>query len=201
MVSDTSAFSALSSGVSAVSWAPDRIDLFWIDERAVPPEHAESNFGLAWRAGFGALPLEPTRVHRLTGEAPDLDVAAQLAEGELRTVLGSPPRLDLALLGVGADGHVASLFPGHLALAETERWVVAVEDSPKPPPRRLTVTLPLLATVDLLVVGVFGAEKAGVVREAIEDPGSALPLAHAARLASRRLWLLDSGAASRLSRF
>ncbi len=184
-------------GASALDWA--RVDLFWVDERAVPPDHSESNFGLAWRAGLEALPLEPARIHRLRGEASDLSAAAEEAERELRLALGSPPRLDVALLGVGADGHVASLFPGARALAETARWVVAVDEAPKPPARRLTVTLPLLAQVDLLVIAAFGAEKAAAVRAAVEDSGSPLPVARAASLAARRLFLLDAGAASLLA--
>jgi len=199
---------ALSGGSAAVALLPAlaaaaldwrRVDLAWIDERAVPPDHPESNFGLAWRAGFEALPLDPAKIHRLRGEADDLAAAARDADQELRAALGSPPRLDFAFLGVGPDGHVASLFPGARTLDETERWVIAIDDSPKPPPRRLSVTLPLLATVDLVVLAALGAEKAPAVRAAAEEPGSPLPVARALRLARRRLFLLDPAAASLLA--
>jgi 6-phosphogluconolactonase len=180
---------------AAVDWR--RADLFWLDERAVPPAAPESNFGLAWRAGLADLPLAPERVHRLRGESPDLDLEAHRAERALRAALGVPLRLDAALAGVGPDGHVASLFPGAPALGEQERLYVAVEAAPKPPPRRLTATLALFAAVDLLVVAAFGAEKAAPVRAALEEPDSPLPIACAARRAARRLFLLDPAAAGR----
>jgi 6-phosphogluconolactonase len=181
-----------------VDWS--RVDLLWLDERAVPADHADSNYGSAWRAGLDALPLERARVHRLAADGNDLESAAERAEWALRNVAGAPPRIDLALAGVGADGHVASLFPDHPALEEWTRWVMPVVDSPKPPARRLTVTLPVFAVVDLLVVGAFGAEKADVVRAAIQAPDSVLPIARAARLATRRLLLVDPPAAAKLSR-
>ncbi|MGH9145841.1 MAG: 6-phosphogluconolactonase, partial [Vicinamibacterales bacterium] len=115
----------------------------------------------------------------------------------LRTIAGSPPRVDMILLGVGPDGHVCSLFPGHPALDESSRLVVAVTDSAKPPPRRLTLTLPALAGTSLLVIAAFGNEKAAIVREALENPDSSLPVARAARQSRRTLFLLDPGAAGR----
>lgn len=180
-----------------------QVELLWLDERAVPPEDPASNFGLAWRSGLSELPLAPERVHRLRAEAP-LALAgaadtAETAERELRELLGSSPRIDFALVGFGPDGHVASLFPDHPALRERERWIVAVDDAPKPPPARLTWTLALFRRVDLAVIAGFGAEKAAVVRAAAEDPESDLPLARVARAAARRLFLLDPPAASALA--
>ena len=171
-----------------------RIDVFWADERAVPEQHADSNYGLARR-----LLLERAagaRFHRIRGEAPDIQAAAAEYEAELRTRLGDPPALDVALLGVGADGHVCSLFDGHAALHERTRLVVAVQDSPKPPPRRITLTLPALRQARLLVVAAFGAAKADVVRRALRDPGARLPVALALRQAARALVLLDAASAS-----
>ena len=181
-----------------VDWS--RVDLFWLDERAVPSDHADSNYGAAWRAGLDALPLARARVHPLEADDGDLEGSAERAEWALRNAAGAPPRIDLALAGVGPDGHVASLFPGPAALEEGTRWVVPVTDSPKLPLRRLTVTLPVFAVVDLLVVGAFGAEKADVVRAALQAPDSELPVARAARLATRRLLLVDPPAAAKLSR-
>ena len=206
---------ALSGGSAAEAILPhlvaaeldwSRVDVVFIDDRAVPPDHPDSNYALARRTMLDRLtvrdrtPLDPARVHRLRGELADLDQAAREAETELRALLGARPRIDLAFLGVGPDGHVASLFPGHPELEETSRWVVGIEDSPKPPPRRLTMTLPLLAAVDLAVLVAFGAEKAAVVAEAVEVPESSLPLARALRLARRRILLLDREAASLLTR-
>src|SRR5262249_18355181 len=116
----------------------------------------------------------------------------------LEQLLGRPPRLDFVLLGVGPDGHVCSLFPGHPLLAEERRWVAAIDDSPKPPPRRLTLTLPVLAAAELVVVAALGEGKAEVVRESVEEPASRLPLALVTRGSRRMLFLLDPGAAGRL---
>jgi 6-phosphogluconolactonase len=176
-----------------VDWS--RCDILWVDERAVPPEHSDSNFGLAWRRGLDRLPA--VRVHRLHAEGDDLEGAAAAAEVDLRELLGAPARVDLALVGVGDDGHVASLFPGHPALAERERWIVAVDDAPKPPPRRLTWTLRAFSAVDLLVVAAFGAAKAAAVAAAREPERSELPIARVARAASRRWLLVDDAAAGR----
>jgi 6-phosphogluconolactonase len=175
-----------------------RTDFFWGDERAVPPSDPESNYAVA-----RALWLEPAgvpaeRVHRMAGEAADPARAAADYAAELERQAGSPPRLDMVLLGVGSDGHVCSLFAGHPLLAETRRWVAVVEDSPKPPPRRLTLTLPVLAAAEQVVIVALGRGKAAVIRDAVEDARSPLPVAIAARQARRAVLLLDPDAASAL---
>jgi 6-phosphogluconolactonase len=131
---------------------------------------------------------------------PDLERAAEQHAAELRRMLGTPPRLDLVLLGVGPDGHVCSLFPEHPGLRESSRSVIAIPDSPKPPPRRLTLTRPVLAAAGLVVVCALTEAKAIVMRAALEDPSCALPVALALRGARRALVLLGPGAASLLSR-
>ena len=173
-----------------VDWP--RVDVFLGDERAVPPDHVDSNYALARR---GLLTRVSPRVHRMRGEGPDLRTAAADYEREMREALGDASRLDLVLLGMGPDGHVCSLFPGHEALREATRWVIPIEDSPKPPPARLTMTLVALGLADLLVVGAFGRAKAEPVRQALHDPGSSLPVALAVRRARRALFLLDADAA------
>jgi 6-phosphogluconolactonase len=175
---------------AAVDWP--RIDVLWGDERAVPPNHVDSNYALARRDFLGRV---SPRVHRMRGEAADLAAAAADYEREMREALGDPPRLDFVMMGMGPDGHVCSLFPGHPMLGEATRWVAAVEDSPKPPPRRLTMTLPALALSDVLVVGAFGRAKAEPARAALRDPRSSLPVALVARAARRALFLLDPDAA------
>jgi len=176
-----------------VDWSS--VDFFWGDERAVPPGDPESNYGLAQRLWLAPAGVPSGRIHRMPADANDLAGAAALYEEEMTRALGTPARLDLALLGVGPDGHVCSLFPGHALLAETRRLVAALEDSPKPPPRRLTLTLPALAAAQLVVVAAFGDAKAAAVREGLRDPGSRLPVALATRAAAQVLWLLDPGAA------
>jgi 6-phosphogluconolactonase len=182
----------------SLDWS--RTHFFWGDERAVPPDDPESNFGAARRFWLGPAGVPQPSIHRMEADAPDLDRAADAYADVLSAATGQPPQLDLALLGVGPDGHVCSLFPGHALLDERRRFVAAIVDSPKPPPRRLTLTLPTLAAAEWVVVAAFGAAKGGVVREAIEDAASRLPVALAARAARRCLFLLDEAAASSLAR-
>jgi 6-phosphogluconolactonase len=173
------------------------VDWFWGDERGLPPQDPESNYRLADQLLFKNVSIDPTRVHRMPADADDLDTAAATYEVELRKVLGAPPRFEMILLGVGADGHVCALFPKHAALTETSRLVVPVTDSPKPPQRRLTLTLPALAHASLIVIAAFGREKAPVIDEALNSARSDLPLARAARLGCETLFLLDAQAAGR----
>jgi 6-phosphogluconolactonase len=169
------------------------VHLFWGDERAVAPDHPDSNFGLAKRLLVDRVPIDASHVHRMRAEALDLAEAAAAYEAVLRG-----RTLDAALLGVGPDGHVCSLFPGDALLDEDTRWVAVIERSPKPPPRRLTLTLPALGAAGAVIVVATGEGKAPVIREAVEDVRSRLPLALALRRARTATVLLDPGAASHL---
>ena len=180
--------------LTAVDWS--RCHFFWGDERAVVPTDPESNFALARRLWLTPAHVPAGCVHRMAAEVGDLEVAAAAYADEMRRFLGSPPRLDMALLGVGPDGHVCSLFPGHPLLRERRRLVAAVLDSPKPPPRRLTLTLPTLASAGLVVVVATGEAKAAAMREALTNPGSNLPVALVTRRAKRILLLLDRAASA-----
>jgi 6-phosphogluconolactonase len=190
---------------SMQSWpAWPALHIFWSDERAVPPDHPDSNYRLAREGFLEAAAIDPARVHRMRGEAPDLDAEARRYEGELAAWAGvecggPAPALDAVLLGLGPDGHTASLFPGSPALAETGRWVVA---APGPPPheRRLTLTLEVLNAARAVLFLVTGREKADAVRRVLAAAESAevLPAA-AVRPASGRLyWVLDEAAATGL---
>ena len=176
-----------------------RWDFFWSDERAVAPDHPDSNYGLAQRLFLGPIAVDPGRVHRMKAEDPDLEAAADAYEAELLSALGDPPILDFVLMGMGPDGHVCSLFPGHRALGEETRRVLAISDSPKPPPRRVTLSMPALEAAKVVCVAAFGEGKAEALRAALQDPGSTLPVARVARDARRVLFLLDPAAAGRLS--
>jgi 6-phosphogluconolactonase len=167
------------------------IEWFWGDERAVPPDHAESNARIAAELLFSKTSIDPAHVHRMMGDASDLEAAASDYQAELMTELGVPPRIDIALLGMGPDGHVCSLFPGHWALEESERFVVAITDSPKPPARRLTLTLPALADA-VVVLAAFGPSKAAAIQEVLENPKSLLPAARALRGARHGLVMTDA---------
>jgi 6-phosphogluconolactonase len=181
-----------------IDWS--RTEFFWGDERAVPVADPASNFGLARSLWLDPAAVPAERVHPMEGEEPDLERAAQAYSEEMLRVLGDPPRLDIALLGVGPDGHVCSLFPGHRALQESSAWTAVVPDSPKPPPRRLTLTLPTLAAAECVAIVALGKEKAAAVRAALAEPASDLPVARVARSARRLAVFLDADAASLLPR-
>ena len=140
-----------------VPWA--RVHLFWSDERYLPPDHPDSNVGMARKTFIDAVPIPQVNVHAPRTDLLDPDGAARLYERDLRSLLGHEPRFDWMLLGLGEDGHVASLFPGGAAVEERDRLVVAVRDSPKPPPVRLTMTPALINLSREIHMLVAGASK------------------------------------------
>jgi 6-phosphogluconolactonase len=171
-----------------IDWS--RVDLFWIDERAVPPDHSDSNYGLAWRLLLEPARVPAERVHRMCGELADLDEAARVAADELTRAAGDPPQIDFALVGFGDDGHIASIFPGRAEAAD--RAVMAVYDAPKPPPRRLTMTLPTIARARSVVVAGFGATKSRVAHDAMHAGAGVTPIGELLRRAPAAVVLLDS---------
>jgi 6-phosphogluconolactonase len=175
-----------------------RVHVFWADERGVPATHADSNYGLCRKAFLDRVAVLPAHIHRMRGEEQDLSLAAEDYERGMTETLGTARSLDLVHLGMGPDGHVASLFPGHALLDERSRYVACLGDSPKSPARRLTLTLPALAAARAIWFLVAGAEKAACVREVLEEPGSTLPAARVGRAHARATWMLDRGAASLL---
>jgi 6-phosphogluconolactonase len=140
------------------------------------------------------------RIHRMQGELPEIEQAARRATDELRSIAGDPPALDLVLAGVGEDGHVASIFGGRSAPSSGAKTdpVVAVHDSPRPPPRRLTLTLDVLSGAGLVIVAAFGASKAAAMRDALERSGATTPVAELLRRAISPVVLLDREAAGLL---
>jgi 6-phosphogluconolactonase len=183
-----------------VGW--EAISFFFGDERAVPPDHPESNFRMANDALFRPLRLHNRQFHRMQGEMHDLAKAAELYEEDLRKAFnGELPRFDLILLGMGPDGHTASLFPGSQTLLECRRWVIPVLGAPKPPPSRLTLTLPVFNAGRKIVFTVAGQNKAAALQEVLH--GAASPHDFPAKMirpgADRLLWIVDQAAASRLT--
>ena len=179
---------------ASIDWT--RTDVFFSDERFVPRSDPASSAAAADRLLFGALGARGPRVHPMVGEDPDPVATAHRSADDLVATLGPAPVFDLALLGVGEDGHVASLFPGHAAAEERRGLVLVERDSPKPPPTRLTLSLPLLAGSRRVVFAAFGAGKAAVLRTVLRDPTSTLPAARLLRGAADVLMLLDPAAAS-----
>jgi 6-phosphogluconolactonase len=181
-------------------WA--RTFVFFGDERGVPPEHRDSNYGMAHRALLSKVPIPPRQVFRIPGEQSDpesvaADYARTLAE-EMKVRRGEMPRFDLVLLGVGIDGHTASLFPGSPVLKEVFRTVAAVHAAAAVIPQRFTLTFPVLNAAACVVVLVSGALKAKVVKAALAEGAATLPAGMVRPLDGRLVWLLDRAAAALL---
>jgi 6-phosphogluconolactonase len=186
----------------AIAW--DAVEVFWGDERCVPPTHADSNYRMAKETLLDAVPIPPERVHRMAGDTGDHAAAAAAYEAEIARVLGgtpggSPPTFDVVLLGMGPDGHTASLFPYTTALGERRRWVVA-NHVPKFGADRITLTWPILNRAAHVFFLVAGADKTAVLREVLEGPLEVerLPSQGIRPEAGRLVWLCDRAAAAGL---
>jgi 6-phosphogluconolactonase len=179
-----------------VPW--ERIHFFWSDERHVPPDHPESNYRMAHEALLARVPVSPDHIHRIPSENPDATLAAAEYEQTLIGVTNQTmPRLDLIFLGLGTDGHTASIFPGSEVLHETKRLVVApyVE---KFKSYRITMTLPLLNNGASIVFLVSGAEKAEIVKAVLEGENQ-YPAQAVKPTQGELIWMLDKEAAAYLS--
>lgn len=176
--------------LAAMTLPWSRIDVFFGDERGVPPEHPDSNYHMAAESLLDPAGVPMARRHRMPADAADR-VAAARAYAELL-----PDHLDLLVLGVGRDGHTASLFPGSSALRETALRVVPSE-SPVPPTPRLTITPPVIAAARARLVLARGGDKAAVVVRALR--GSDDPEHVPVQLARAGVWLLDPEAAAGLT--
>ena len=168
----------------------DRVHVFFGDERAVPADHPESNFRMASEALLRPVGVPTANVHRMEAEAADAEAAAD------RYARLLPKALDVLVLGVGTDGHTASLFPGSPALGERSRRVVPAR-APKPPERRLTITPPVIAAARRILVLAAGEDKAEAVARALKSGGS--PEEVPARLARDGVWFLDRASARLLT--
>jgi 6-phosphogluconolactonase len=176
------------------------IHLFWTDERMVPPDHARSNYRLAHEELLPHVAIPPRNVHRIHGELPSGKAALSYEEEILHHFGGDPPHLDLALLGVGADGHTASLFPGSPALDEQDALAVATHPTGVPGDHRVTLSLPMLRAARVVAFLATGEEKAEAVRRILSG-GSDRGECPAGRVRPREgkpIWLLDREAASLL---
>jgi len=179
-----------------------RWHVFFGDERVVAPDHPDSNERMARAAWLARVPIPAAHVHRVRTEL-GAEAAAADYESELRRTLhaapGTVPVLDLVLLGLGPDGHTASLFPGSAATRERERLAAAVHDAPKPPPERVTLTFPVLAAARALLVLVSGRDKAPALAGALaqDDPPQELVARDLRRAHGRLVWLADRAALGR----
>lgn len=182
---------------SRIEWG--RVHLLWGDERCVPPAHPRSNFGMAWRVFVSRVPIPGENVHRMRGELPPEEGAAGYAR-ELRALLGGgAPVLDLVHLGLGDDGHTASLFP-FSAVPEERGRLVRTALAPDRAEARLTLTETVMNMARRVEFLVLGAEKAEIVRVATRgalDPVR-VPAQRVAPASGPPVWYLDTGAGGRL---
>ena len=198
-------YSLLASSQYAPQVPWERVHVFWGDERHVPPDDPASNYRMAYDALLSRVPIPPENVHRIRAELPDAHEAARTYEDELRGFCGLQPselpRFDLVLLGMGADGHTASLFPHTDALHDREHLVAApwVE---KLNTYRLTLTPRVLNNAATVVFLVSGEGKAATLHAVLEGPlqPDLLPAQLIAPTNGTLLWLVDQAAAARLQR-
>jgi 6-phosphogluconolactonase len=193
---------AIYERITRAGWLTDfaRWHVWFGDERCVAPDHIESNFRMASEALLAHIAIPRAQVHRMRGEASDLDAAAAEYERELRAAFGArEPRFDLALLGLGSDAHTASLFPGTAALDERERLVVANRVD-KFASTRITLTLPAINAARRAMFLVVGADKAPALNSvlSLEHPTAALPASMVALRDGATTWIVERTAAAQI---
>lgn len=187
---------------SQIDWSNWHV--FWADERCVPLDHPDSNYRLAREQIFDHVPIPGEQIYALEDSldpAPAATFYQTVIARVFKPAAGQLPRFDLILLGMGEDGHTASLFPNHRLLIETQRWVAPIFDSPKPPPERITLTLPVLNNARQVAFITAGAGKAAVLPHILEAGTSSSPLpARLVRPTAGNLhWFVDEAAAARLN--
>uniref|UniRef100_A0A0E0AYI3 6-phosphogluconolactonase n=1 Tax=Oryza glumipatula TaxID=40148 RepID=A0A0E0AYI3_9ORYZ len=195
--------------LEAVEWS--KWHVFWVDERVVPKDHADSNYKLAMDGLLSKVPIPASQIYAINdtlsaeGAADEYETCLKQLVNDgvvaISEVTGFP-KLDLMLLGMGPDGHVASLFPGHPIVNENQKWVSYIKDSPKPPPERITFTFPLVNSSAHIALVVTGAGKAGAVHKAFSDKQSSsdlLPVEMVSQQEGVLTWFTDKPAVSMLS--
>jgi 6-phosphogluconolactonase len=186
-----------STAHSTIDW--EHVDLFWGDERTVPPDHADSNFGMARAALLDHVTIPDANVHRIRGEIDPRASASEYSQAIDDTLGSTRPNFDLILLGIGTDGHTASLFPGTAAISETKDSVTAVY-VPALDTWRVTLTLPAINAARRVLFLVTGQSKADILRRILspEAPVKHLPASLVRPIAGEVTWMLDRDAASLL---
>ncbi|GAA0150038.1 hydrolase [Lithospermum erythrorhizon] len=192
--------------IDSLEWS--KWHVFWVDERVVPKDHRDSNYLLAFDGFLSKIPIPTGNVYAINdalsaeGAAEDYETCIKhlVSSGIIATSEATGfPKFDLMLLGMGPDGHVASLFPGHPLVKEDKKWVTFIKDSPKPPPERITFTFPVINASEHIALVVAGAGKAGVVHTALGDGQNSevLPVQMVSP-EGELTWFLDKEAASKL---
>jgi 6-phosphogluconolactonase len=197
-------YSLIAANASAnLPW--DRMFFFWGDERHVPPDDPDSNYRMAQETLLSKVPVPPANVFRIPAENPDADAAAEAYDQTLRKFFALAPeefpRFDLILLGMGPDGHTASLFPETAALQEKSRLAVANRVE-KLDTTRITLTLPVLNSARCVAFLVSGIDKAPALHEVLEGsaPAEKYPSKLVQPSEGKLIWFVDRAAASQLSK-
>ena len=179
--------------------------VFYADERVVPLDHPDSNHRLALEFLFSQVPIPAKNIHPIDVELlNDIEELADAYEKELIREFAQKdsarfPVFDLILLGVGPDGHTASLFPGHELLSENDRWVAYIQDSPKPPPNRVTLTFPVINHAARVAFVATGASKVQILQDILDTPELGLPAARVRPVVPGQLvWFVDDAASASL---
>ena len=175
--------------------------VYYADERVVPLNHEDSNHKLAHDTLYSKVSIPPENIHTIDpSRLDDLEELSDAYEKELIREFAQKdsarfPVFDLILLGIGPDGHTASLFPGHELLSENDRWVAYIEDSPKPPPRRVTLTFPVINHAARVAFVTSGASKAQILHDILDTPELGLPAARVRPVTHGQLvWFVDDAA-------
>jgi 6-phosphogluconolactonase len=185
-----------------IDWA--LVEIFWSDERCVPADDAESNYHLAQEVMLSKLPIAASQIHRVPADEPDREAASLAYTKEMQRVFGTDgiPQFDLIQLGMGPEGHTASLFPHQASLTEQQRLIMPVT-VPKPPPPRLTFTPPLLNAAIHILFLVTGPDKSEAVQAVLEGPKQ--PEEYPAQIVQPSdgevTWMLDKAAAALLRKY
>ncbi|KAJ3569283.1 hypothetical protein NP233_g5150 [Leucocoprinus birnbaumii] len=191
-------------GHEGVKW--DKWHVFYVDERVVPLDHPDSNHLACQAALFSKVAIPPAQIHTINVELlEDPDELADEYEKQLIQEFASRdsarfPVFDLILLGMGPDGHTASLFPGHELLQEADRWVASIDDSPKPPPKRITLTYPVINHAARVAFVATGEGKQDVLKDVLDHPELALPASRVKpNFPGQLYWFVDSAAAVKVT--
>lgn len=179
--------------------------VFYADERVVPLDHPDSNHYLCMSQLFSKVPIPVDHIHTIDVTLfDDLEELSDAYEKELIREFAQKdsarfPIFDLILLGVGPDGHTVSLFPGHELLSEEDRWVAYIEDSPKPPPKRITLTFPVINHAVRVAFVVSGEGKADTLHTVLDEPEAGLPASRVRPANPGQVyWFVDDAAAAKL---
>lgn len=180
--------------------------VYFSDERAVPFSDSDSNYKLVQDEFLSKVPIPPANIHTISESLlSDLDELADEYESQLIQAFAAKdsarfPVFDVIMLGMGPDGHTASLFPGHVLLSETTGWVVPIDDSPKPPARRITLTLPVINHAARVVFVATGAEKEETLKTVLDEPEKGLPCSRVRPAYPGTLhWFVDDAASAKVS--